>query len=66
MLTASPEDISRAARRMLISYGSHAIDIARERALETGRPDDIRERDLAFMVLSEVEKMTRKGGLKPS
>ena len=60
MLTADPEDIARSARRMLISYGPHAVDIARERVRETDRPGDIREQDIAFLVLSEVERLSLK------
>lgn len=66
MLTADPEEISRAAQRMLISYGAHAVEIARERALGGNTAADIRERDLAFLVLSEVEKLARKGSVRPS
>ncbi len=58
MLTADPEEISRSARRMLISYGDHAVDIARERASDGTRFSDIREKDIAFLVLSEVERLS--------
>ena len=59
MLTADPETISRSARRILISYGDHAIDIAREKAREAGCFSDIREQDIAFLILNEVERMAR-------
>ncbi|WP_146747760.1 hypothetical protein [Paramagnetospirillum kuznetsovii] len=61
MLTIDSNDIACAARRMMICYGAHAVDIARERAMETGHAADIRQRDMAFLVLSEVEKLARKG-----
>ncbi|CAA7626802.1 hypothetical protein [Magnetospirillum sp. SS-4] len=66
MLTADPEEITRSAHRMLVSYGAHAIDIARERVREAGRPHDIREQDIAFLVLSEVERLVRRQGAGPS
>lgn len=60
MLTADPETISRSARRMLICYGDHAIDIAREKTREAGALSDIRDQDIAFLVLSEVERLARR------
>ncbi len=66
MLTTNPDEISRAAHRILICYGAHAVDIARERAEKSGHPTDIRDQDIAFLVLSEVEKLTCKGTARPS
>ncbi len=61
MLTADPEEIARAARMMVISHGPRAVDLARERVQEAGRPGDIRQTDLALMVLSAVEKLALAG-----
>ncbi len=66
MLTAVPEEITRTAHRMVISYGDHAIDIARERVAEIARPADIRDHDRALLVLTEVERLARQGNFQRS
>ncbi|WP_068493025.1 hypothetical protein [Paramagnetospirillum marisnigri] len=66
MLTAVPEEIISTAHRMVISYGDHAVEIARERAAEIVPAAHIRDRDLALMVLTEVERLARGGSFRRS
>ena len=60
MLIADHEEIKRSARSLVIRYGAHAAQIVREKADHTAAG---REQDLAFLVLSEVERMM--AGQKP-
>jgi hypothetical protein len=57
MLIPDRDEIMRSARLMVLRYGTHAADIAREdiEAAKFGR-----EQDLAFLVLTEVEKMVTR------
>ena len=63
MLSPDPDEIMRSARWLVLRYGPHAAAMAREQA---GRTAASREQDMAFLVLSEVEKMTMAGQAPPS
>jgi hypothetical protein len=53
MLATVPSDITRFAHQLVARYGARAIDIARENTKDPTR--DGRARDMAYLVLNEVE-----------
>lgn len=63
MLIPDRDEIMRSARTMVLRYGSHATDIAREE-IETAKFG--REQDLAFLVLTEIEKMVAGQKMPPA
>jgi hypothetical protein len=63
MLIPDREEIMKSARWMVLRYGPHAAEMAREQA---DRAAASREQDVAFLVLSEVEKLMMAGRRPPS
>lgn len=59
MLISSPQDIASQARFLVQRYGVDAAEIATRRAAERGRAGDLRGQDEAYLLLSEIERLTR-------
>jgi hypothetical protein len=63
MLSPDPDEIMRSARWLVLRYGPHAADMAREQAASRTAS---REQDVALLVLSAVERITMAGRVPPS
>jgi hypothetical protein len=61
MLTSSPQDIAFRARHLIRRHGVGAAEIVTQEAVELGRTGDLRRQDEAYLVLTEIERLTRGG-----
>ena len=57
-MTASPDQISSAARELINLHGEGAVEVAAERVELLKRTGDTPDLDAALLVLGEVEKLT--------
>lgn len=61
MLTSTPQEIAFRARHLVRRHGVGAAEIITREAAELGRAGDLRRQDEAYLVLSEIERLTMLG-----
>jgi hypothetical protein len=61
MLISTPQDIASKARCLVRRHGVGAAEIISREAAELGRTGDLRRQDEAYLLLSEIERLTMLG-----